>query len=259
MIGTMDCAQARISLGAYVLAALEPAERAAVDAHLATCEGCRAELASIEDLPTWLASLSEDAVAALADERPHEPTTPLRPNDRMASPGRANLPPDRSPASVRRKAYCTTLLSVAAVVVIGLGAVGAVEAGIHVEQAGAGPYAGPALGSWQSAQGSNAAGMHATVRYRPMGWGTQVAVQVTGIPLHTLCAIEVYERNGITTVGGTWITDSDEGNIWYPASAAVSKDTVTKFVVTVAGHPAALITIPIWSDMGSEAWGTIRR
>ena len=49
MTDTMDCAQARISLGVYVLGALEPAERAAVDTHLATCEGCRAELADIGD------------------------------------------------------------------------------------------------------------------------------------------------------------------------------------------------------------------
>jgi hypothetical protein len=133
----------------------------------------------------------------------------------------------------------------AAVVVIGLGAVTAVETGIHVGQAGAGPYAGPALGSWQSAQGSNAANMHATVRYRPMGWGTQVAVQVTGIPLHTVCAIEAYGRNGTLTVGGSWITDSNEGKVWYTASAAASKDAVAKFVITVAGHPATVITVPI--------------
>jgi anti-sigma factor RsiW len=77
----MNCAQARISLGVYVLGALEPAERAAVDAHLAGCEACRAELAGIEELPALLASVSEEAVAALANGWPHEPTTLLEPND----------------------------------------------------------------------------------------------------------------------------------------------------------------------------------
>jgi hypothetical protein len=239
VIDTMDCAQARISLGVYVLGALESAERAAVDAHLAECEGCRAELADIASLPALLASLSEKAVATLADEWPQEPTTPLGPNDSTATLGSsAHRSADRRPAWGRRKAYRTTLLSVAAVVVIGVGAVGAVEASIHVGQAGTGPYAGAALGPWQSAQGSNAAGMHAIVRYRPMGWGTQVAVQTTGIPLNTPCSIEAYERNGTTTVGGSWITDSNEGGVWYTASAAVIKDTVTKFVVTVAGPPS---------------------
>jgi hypothetical protein len=245
MIDTMDCAQARISLGAYVLGALEPAEHAAVDAHLAGCARCREELADIEGLPTLLASLSEEGVAALADIWPQESATPPGLDDSTAVPRSTDRPSDPSPAWVRRKAYRTTLLSVAAVAVIGLGAAGAVETGIHVGQADAGPYAGAALGPWQSAQGSNAADMHATVRYRPMGWGTQVAVQVTGIPQNTPCAIEAYERNGATTVGGSWITDSNEGKIWYTASTALSKNTVTKFVITVAGHPATVITIPI--------------
>jgi hypothetical protein len=242
---TMDCAQARISLGVYVLGALQPADRAEVDAHLAGCMGCRAELADLEGLPAVLASLSEEAVAALTDEWPHEPTAPLGPNDSTAAPASADHLADRSSAWARRKAYRTTLLSVAAVAVIGLGTVGAVEAGIHVGQGGAGPYAGPALGPWQSARGSNAADMHAIVSYRPMGWGTQVAVRVTGIPLHTMCAIEAYERNGTTTVGGSWITDSNEGKVWYTASAAITMETVTKFVITVGRHPATVITVPI--------------
>lgn len=34
----MNCEQARISLGVYVLGAIDPAERAMVDAHLETCQ-----------------------------------------------------------------------------------------------------------------------------------------------------------------------------------------------------------------------------
>jgi hypothetical protein len=242
---TMDCAQARISLGVYVLGALEPAERTAVDAHLAMCEGCRAELADIEDLPALLAPLSEEAVTAFIDGWSQQSAALLGAADTPTASAATDRPADLSPAQARRKIYRTTLMSVAAVVVIGLGTVGAVEVGIHAGQADAGPYAGSALGPWQSAQGSNAVGMHAIVRYRPIGWGTQVAVQVTGIPLNTSCAIEAYERNGATVIGGSWITDSNEGKVWYPASAAIGEDTVAKFVVTVTGHPAATITIPI--------------
>jgi hypothetical protein len=238
VIDTMDCAQARISLGVYVLGALEPAERTAVDAHLATCEGCRIELADLEGLPAMLAPLSEEAVAALADGWPQDPAALPESAGTPTALGAASPRDNPALARVRRKTYRSTLLSAAAVVVLGLGAAGGVEAGIHAGKAGAGPYAGPTLGPWQSAQGSNAVGMHAIVRYRPMGWGTQVAVQTTGIPLNTPCTIEAYERNGTTTVGGSWITDSNEGGVWYTASAAVIKDTVTKFVVTVAGPPS---------------------
>jgi hypothetical protein len=245
VIDTKDCAEARISLGVYVLGALEPEERAAVDAHLATCEGCQAELADIEGLPALLAVLSTDDAVTLADELPQGAATPPGAADNGTGLETADHPAGLSTVPARRKSHRTTWLSAAIVAVIALATVSAAELGIYAGQADAGPYAGPALGSWQSAQGSNSAEMHATVRYRRMGWGTQVAVQVTGIPLRTPCSIEAYERNGTTVVGGSWITDSSEGKVWYPASAAVSKDTVAKFVIIVAGHPAQVITIPV--------------
>ena len=45
MTQTWDCTDARLSLGVYVLGAIDPAERALVDAHLLTCRDCRDELA----------------------------------------------------------------------------------------------------------------------------------------------------------------------------------------------------------------------
>jgi hypothetical protein len=244
VIDTMDCAEARIALGVYVLGTLEREERAAVDVHLAECEGCQAELADLESLPMLLAVLSTEDAVALADGLPQELATPLGSANSRTSPGAADRPADLSAGRVRRRNRRTTWLLAAAAAAIVLATVGSAQLGIHAGQAGAGPYAGLAQGPWQSAQGSNAAGMLATVRYRPMGWGTQVAVQVTGIPLNTPCAIEAIERNGITIIAGSWITDSNEGKVWYTASAAISKDTVTKFVITVAGHPATAITIP---------------
>ena len=42
------CRERRIALGAYVLGALEPAEGAEIEAHLADCAGCREELAGLD-------------------------------------------------------------------------------------------------------------------------------------------------------------------------------------------------------------------
>jgi len=50
----MNCEAAREALGAYVLGALEPDERAAVAAHVADCPECAAELARLEGLPDLL-------------------------------------------------------------------------------------------------------------------------------------------------------------------------------------------------------------
>ena len=47
MTQTMECPEARVSLGVYVLGAIDPAERALVEGHLATCRDCRDELAGL--------------------------------------------------------------------------------------------------------------------------------------------------------------------------------------------------------------------
>jgi anti-sigma factor RsiW len=51
----MSCSQSRLSLGVYLLGALEPGERRDVDVHLAGCSRCRAELAELKDVPACLA------------------------------------------------------------------------------------------------------------------------------------------------------------------------------------------------------------
>src|SRR6201996_3111421 len=71
MQSTIDCPEARISLGVYVLGAIEPAERALVDAPLAPCRDCRDELAGLAGLPALLARVStEEAIALAATDGP---------------------------------------------------------------------------------------------------------------------------------------------------------------------------------------------
>ncbi|MGH3164301.1 MAG: anti-sigma factor family protein, partial [Trebonia sp.] len=70
MTEIMDCGEARISLGVYVLGAIDPAERALVDAHLATCRDCRDELAGLAGLPALLARVSTEEAVALAEDGP---------------------------------------------------------------------------------------------------------------------------------------------------------------------------------------------
>ena len=80
-----DCTDARLSLGVYVLGAIDPAERALVDAHLVTCRDCRDELAGLAGLPALLARVNPDEISRIcaddtvragtyagADDRPPE-------------------------------------------------------------------------------------------------------------------------------------------------------------------------------------------
>lgn len=60
---TMTCAEATELAGFYVLDALEPAERALVDAHLATCTEAHAELTEVGGVVPALATLAEPVAA----------------------------------------------------------------------------------------------------------------------------------------------------------------------------------------------------
>ena len=52
-----------------------------------------------------------------------------------------------------------------------------------------------------------------------MGWGTQLAVKVSGIPIGTSCKLWVIGPDGSRTLAGGWVTDDREGTVWYPGSA----------------------------------------
>jgi hypothetical protein len=67
MMTAWDCPEARIALGVYVLGAMDPGERALMDAHLDTCEECRAELAELAELPGLLAKIPAEEAIALAE------------------------------------------------------------------------------------------------------------------------------------------------------------------------------------------------
>jgi hypothetical protein len=70
MTPAWDCTEARIALGVYVLGSIDPDERVQLDAHLATCGACQAELAELADLPALLALVPADEAIALADGLP---------------------------------------------------------------------------------------------------------------------------------------------------------------------------------------------
>ena len=67
---TMDCPEARISLGVYVLGAIEPAERALVDAHLATCLAANPGLAFVHGTRVYATSLLVSLPLHLLVEKP---------------------------------------------------------------------------------------------------------------------------------------------------------------------------------------------
>ncbi len=230
---SMDCAETRLSLGVYVLGAIDPAERALVDAHLATCRDCRDELASLAGLPALLARVSPaEAFALAADEPPHGGPNGAGP-PRNAEPPRELLATvlDLTAARQRRRRWWSASLSVAAALIIAVGVFGGLRLGLSPASQSPGVSSGKG-GTWETVTGQSA-GMTATVKYRSVGWGTQLDAEVTGIPIGTNCQLWVIDAAGHRVLAGSWLTDYDEGTVWYPASAAMNANNVESFQVTV--------------------------
>jgi len=230
----MDCPEARLSLGVYVLGAIDPAERALVDAHLATCRDCRDELAGLAGLPALLARVSmEEAIALAVTDGPDVPL------DEMPEPPRELLATvlDLTTARRRGRRWREVGLGLAAALIIAAGVFGGlrISAGPAQPSAAVGGSwpAGTPIGGWESAHGQ-AGTLAASIRYRSMGWGTQLETLVTGIPIGTSCQLYAVDATGHRILVGSWVTDDDEGTVWYPGSVDLPSKNVAGFQVTVA-------------------------
>lgn len=242
MTQPIECPEARTSLGVYVLGAIDPAERALVDSHLATCRQCRDELAGLAGLPALLSRVSAEEAAALA-VAPDEPPAEEGTGDTAKGPKNAEEPPRELLATVldltaarRRRRRLTRLgAGMAAALIVAAGVFGGLQArgGTAPSTSASGEnFTGTPNGPWQTVTTASG-GMGATVQWRSMGWGTQLQVVTDGIPLGTLCQLYVLGAGGSRTLAGSWVTDNHEGSVWYPASAGVAASGVHGFEVTV--------------------------
>jgi Putative zinc-finger len=232
---TMECPEARISLGVYVLGAIEPAERTQVESHLATCRDCRDELAGLAALPALLARVTaEEAMALAAGDGP---PTVGRAGEPEAPPELLATVIDLTAARRRRRRWRDASLAVAAALIVAAGVFGGLRLGSSPASpptASGAIYAGQPNGPWRVAT-TSADGMSASVSYRSMGWGTQLAVKVSGIPVGTSCQLWVIGPGGRRTLAGGWVTDDHEGAVYYPGSAGLPTSGVRGFQVAVGG------------------------
>ena len=235
MMETMDCSEARLSLGVYVLGAIDPAERALVDSHLAGCRECRDELAGLAGLPALLSRVgTEEAMALAATDGPGAPPA----GEAGKEAGEDKTPPhellgkvlDLTAARRRRRRWREAGLGAAAALIIAVGVFG----GLRLASS-------PSLGQWETASGG-AQGMAGTVLYRPMGWGTQLTVKVSGIPVGTMCQLWILGSGNHRVLAGSWVTDNREGTVWYPASASIPVSDVRAFLITVGKTSSITVT-----------------
>jgi hypothetical protein len=237
MTKPMECAEARLALGVYVLGAIDTVERTQVDAHLAGCHDCRDELAGLAGLPALLSRVDAAEAMALAESDgppPDEETADHAPKAADPPPRELLATVINLTSSRRRRRVRDAVLGVAAAAVIAAGVVGGLRLGTSTpsQPTSVEFNGGPASGPWQTMNG-HAQDMTATVQYRSMGWGTELAAKVTGIPVGTPCQMWVIGKGGTRTLAASWVVDNNEGRVYYPASAAVASDQVHGFVITV--------------------------
>jgi len=224
-----DCTDARLSLGVYVLGAIDPAERALVDAHLVTCRDCRDELAGLAGLPALLARVNPDEISRICADDTVRAGTYAGADDR---------PPEELIGTVldlaearRRRTRWRFLATAAAVVAIAGGLFGGLSSitttrtvAIPIQTAGT---------HWDTVEATNSStGASASVAYSHEMWGDAFEVLVDHIPVGTTCQLWVVHPNGTRTQVAAWTTASDEGNVWYAGSMPITAEPISSFQIT---------------------------
>lgn len=217
----MTCPTVRTALGAYVLGALDPAERSDVDAHLPLCPACRDELAELAGLPGLLGRLTEDEVLA----------GPVRPEPALL---------ERLLASVARHRRRTRrrLLAVAAAAAVMLVGAGGTAAVLRSEA----PR--PRV---VSADGLVIGGrsVHASFGLRARPWGTELTLQLRGVARGQHCRLVAVARDGHAEVAASWeVSYLGKADVT-GATAIPPADLSSLRVVTYAGQE--LVATPVAS------------
>ena len=203
----------RLAMGAYVLGALDPVERARFEEHASKCDVCREELAQLSGLPGLLSRVTlEEALAAPAATAPPPPARRRR---RAAF----RLPAGRS----RRAAFG----AVAAMAAVAVALVLALSTGNETSS-----------GTPQTVTAVNQAnGVAAAMRLRPTGWGTEVRVRLRGVLAGTRCRLMVVSRNGTREIAGTWRADYEGEADVKTATSIPRSDLASLQVIAGGGRP----------------------
>ena len=235
MTQVWDCADARLSLGVYVLGAIDPAERALVDAHLLTCRDCRDELAGLAGLPALLARVNPDEISRIRADDTVRTVTDDRP------PGELIGTVLDLAAARRRRTRWRFAAAAAAVVAIAGGLFGGLSSISTAKTVVVPVSAG--TGKWETVQTtSRITGATASITYSHQLWGAAFEIVTEHIPVSTTCQLWVVHPDGTRTQVAAWTTARDEGKVWYAGSMPSTAGAISSFQIT-ANHQV-LLTAP---------------
>jgi predicted anti-sigma-YlaC factor YlaD len=184
----------RISLGVYVLGAIEPAERAMVDAHLSVCQRCRDELASLAGLPAMLGRVTEDQIEQLGPP-PEELLDSILAKAAGETRGRR-----------RKNRVWLAAAAAALVVVTGAGVRAVTDAGDKGGAIAKSPPTPIASAAPTTTVSGNdpVTGVQAQIAMQPKKWGTAFTVRLSGAPHGVHCQLIAIDKQGNTDIAGGW-------------------------------------------------------
>ncbi|WP_433293933.1 anti-sigma factor family protein [Pseudonocardia sp. CA-142604] len=206
----------RTDLGAYLVGSLDPAERAEVEQHLATCIDCRSELTELAPLPGVLGRID----AAEARDRLLTPSPDLL--------SRALAAVDEHGQKERHRLLRWKMAAAAAAVV-------AVLAGVLPQLITNGTNGTPMA----VMTGVTAAGV-GTMHQR--AWGTAVHLELSGLPPASGYRAYATARDGRTEVAANWGASPD-GRATVIGTTAIPRNELASIDIrTVDGR--RLLTLP---------------
>jgi Putative zinc-finger len=226
MTASSECSRLRMSLGVYVLGAIDPAERAELDRHLSGCERCRDELASLAGLPAMLSRVSEEQLDRLGPP-PEELFDSI-----LAQANRESR--------TRRRRSVVWHLAAAAALVVATGAGMGLATRDDGRPAPRVPVSAPPQAGRTLVGQDPVTGVRAQISMQPKGWGTALDMRLTGAPRGAHCRMIVVDKNGRSDIAGAWAVPyaaREGGSAEYFGSSMISSDQVASIEVrTVDGH-----------------------
>lgn len=211
------CDLIRVSLGAYALDALDRAERASIEAHLAGCQDCRRELAQLNETVGLLARV------------------PLREVERAGLVATDQSEGARS-QQIRRTRIWRTGMAAAVVAAVA-------AAVVALAWPGRGHHPPSGRASLTASGSDRASHVSAKVTLQRRASGTAATLILEGVRPHLRCRMFVLARNGKRELAATYRTDDDgTANVTTESGIPI---TAIASVDVLAGHNQQVVQIPV--------------
>ena len=233
-----DHERAQADLGVLVLGALDPAEREAVEAHVAECPSCAAMVAELAPLPGLLKRVDTSTLDLGAP--------PPEVLDRALAQIRAEQPAsDAGPTNVVQLHPRRRRITIA--IAAGLTAAAAVIGIVVVSNSGtkSNPGQNVADGSKVVKATDSVTGVTGRVVMKPVNTGTSLTVTVLGVEQGDRCSLVAISKDGKRDVTSTWQVVY-RGGAHVNTGTSMHIDQIAKFEVTTPSGDI-LVSMPVSS------------